>query len=404
MACRQGLFDRMSPIMSFSNRQRRRLYRMILACLALSIALVLLAISRPGMAQSDSSQQLAQCRHSVQAGSQDIACLRALYRQAPPHWPAAHWSVGVAQRELGPLLPPTDPADNPSTAQKVALGKALFEDPRLSASGQIACASCHDRQLGWGDGRRVSFGHDRQPGRRNAMDVSMAPYSNHQFWDGRGGSLENQAQFPIHDPVEMANSIQRMQRQLRRNDDYRQQFGQIFGDTHITMDKVAKAMAAYQRTLYPRNRAFDRYLAGRDNALSDSQLLGLHLFRTKARCINCHNGPAMSDDSFHNLGIHFFGRELEDLGRFEVTGNPADSGAFRTPSLRNVPRNGPYMHNGLFPNLEGIVNMYNAGAFRPRPVGEQANDPSFPTTDPLLQPLGLSAAERQALVDFLSTL
>ena len=389
---------------SFNARQRQRLRRYLYACLGLmTLAGIVLCVA-PGKADDHSGAALENCQRQLADGSQDISCLRALYRQTPAHWPAAYWSEGVARRELGPLLPPPEPADNPGTAQKVALGQRLFEDPKLSASGQIACANCHDRQLGWGDGKRVSFGHDRQPGRRNAMDVSMAPYSAHQFWDGRGGSLENQAQFPIHDPVEMANSITRMERYLRRDAGYREQFDAAFGPGRIAMDKVAKSIAAFQRTLYPRNRGFDRYLAGRDNALSDNQLLGLHLFRTKARCINCHNGPTMSDDAFHNLGIHFFGRELEDLGRYGVTGNPADSGAFRTPSLRNVPRNGPYMHNGLFPNLEGIVNMYNAGAFRPRPVGEQANDPSFPTTDPLLQPLGLSAAERQALLDFLSTL
>ena len=394
----------MSAPVSYIARQRRRLRRYLTASLGLmTLAGIGLSIE-PGQADDQSGTAMQQCRQQIEDGSQDSACLRALYRQSPGLWPAAHWSDGVQPRELGPLLPPPDPADNPGTPEKVALGQRLFEDPRLSRSGQIACASCHDRQLGWGDGRRVSFGHDRQAGRRNAMDVSMAPYSQHQFWDGRGGSLENQAQFPIHDPLEMANSVQRMQRRLRRDAQYRQQFGQVFGDTRISMENVARAMAAYQRTLYPRSRAFDRFLAGRDNALSDNQLRGLHLFRTKARCINCHNGATFSDDRFHNLGIHFFGRELEDLGRMEVTGNPADSGAFRTPSLRNVSRNGPYMHNGLFPSLEGIVNMYNAGAFRPRPLGEQGNDPAFPRTDPLLQPLQLSAAERAALVDFLSTL
>lgn len=387
-----------------SYNARQRLRRCLYACLGLiTLAGVVLSVA-PGKADDQSGAALENCRQQLADGSQDIACLRALYRQAPAHWPAAHWSAGVQRRELGPLLPPVDPADNPTSAAKVALGQRLFEDPKLSASGQIACANCHDRQLGWGDGKRVSFGHDRQPGRRNAMDVSMAPYSEHQFWDGRGGSLENQAQFPVHDPVEMANTIARMERYLRRDASYREQFEAAFGPGRIAMDKVARSIAAFQRTLYPRNRGFDRYLAGRDNALSDSQLRGLHLFRTKARCINCHGGPTMSDDSFHNLGIHFFGRELQDLGRYEVTGNPADSGAFRTPSLRNVPRNGPYMHNGIFPHLEGIVNMYNAGAFRPRPVGAQANDPAFPLTDPLLKPLDLSADERAALVDFLSTL
>ena len=363
--------------------------------------------ARPGQADNVSGQALARCQALAADSTAALPadCLRALYRQPPAQWPAAHWDPAVSVRaELGPLGPPPEPADNPSTPDKIALGRQLFEDPKLSLSGQIACANCHNRQLGWGDGLSVSFGHDRQPGRRNAMDVSMAGYSTELFWDGRGGTLEDQAAFPIHDPVEMANTITAMEATLNANPAYRQQFEQVFGNPNIVMADVARAMAAFQRSLYPRNRGFDRWLAGRPNALSDQQLAGLHLFRTKARCINCHNGPAFTDNRFHNLGIHFFGRERQDLGRYHVTGNPADSGAFRTPSLRNVDRNGPYMHNGLFPHLEGIVNMYNAGAFRPRPVGDQASDPAFPQTDPLLQPLGLDAAERAALVAFLKTL
>lgn len=382
----------------------RLLHPMVLLASGLLAIFFWLALSSDGHADDQAGKAIAACQQQVAAGSHDTSCLRALYRQPPTLWPAADWSDGVEQRELGPLLPPMAPPGNPSTPEKIALGKRLFEDPKLSASGQIACANCHDRQLGWGDGKRVSFGHDRQPGRRNAMDVSMAAYSSHLFWDGRGGVLEEQAAMPIHDPLEMANTLPKMLRRLNRDPSYREQFGGAFDQTRIAMEQVAQALAAYQRTLYPRNRGFDRFLDGKDAGLNDNQLLGLHLFRTKARCINCHNGPAFSDDKFHNLGIHFFGRELEDLGRYEVTANPTDSGAFRTPSLRNADRNGPYMHNGIFPNLEGIVNMYKAGAFRPRPVGEQANDPNFPTTDPLLKPLALTPAERAALVDFMSTL
>ena len=384
-------------------RRLRRASLPVIGTLALVAAGA--AVIDHSRADAASGAAVAQCRQQLDAGQATTQCLRAVYRLPPAQWPAAHWSDGVQRHELGPLLAPVDPPDNPTTPQKVGLGRRLFEDPKLSSSGQIACANCHDRQLGWGDGKRVSFGHDRQPGRRNAMDISMAAYSAHLFWDGRGGVLEQQASAPIHDPVEMANTTPRLLRGLNGDKTYRAEFAGAFGDdTRIAMDRVAKALAAYQRTLYPRNRRFDRYLAGQNEAFNDEQLRGLHLFRTKARCINCHSGPTLSDDRFHNLGIHFFGRELQDLGRFEVTGNPADSGAFRTPSLRNVERNGPYMHNGIFPTLEGIVNMYNAGAFRPRPVGDQVNDPSFPTTDPLLEPLQLSAAERADLVEFLKTL
>ncbi|MGH8089047.1 MAG: cytochrome-c peroxidase, partial [Stenotrophomonas sp.] len=146
------------------------------------------------------------------------------------------------------------------------------------------------------------------------------------------------------------------------------------------------------------------FLAGRRDLLDDEQLRGLHLFRTKARCMNCHNGPALTDNGFHNLGLHLHGRARQDLGRYEVTGDPADSGRFRTPSLRGVARTAPYMHNGSMRSLDAVLLFYSVGGGQPRPRGgSEATDP-FPLPDPLLQPLALSAEERRAIQAFLQTL
>ncbi|QNN76789.1 cytochrome-c peroxidase [Pseudoxanthomonas mexicana] len=359
-------------------------------------------------AQTQNGQVLERlpCDERLTTGaSLEIACLRLLYAQPTTQWPAPHIDTGVAWKELAtlPSTPPA-PADNPATPEKIALGRKLFEDPRLSLSGQIACANCHDRQLGWSDGRSVSFGHDRQRGRRNSMGLAMSGYATSLFWDGRSSSLEEQALHPIEDAKEMAFTSKELERRLNRDSAYRNAFARVFGVRRIQTEQIAQALATFQRSLAPRNSRLDRFLAGRRDLLNDQELQGLHLFRTRARCMNCHNGATLSDDKFHNLGLHFRGRELEDLGRYEVTGMPGDSGTFRTPSLRGVSRSGPWMHNGTFPQLRGIVNFYNAGGAHPRPKPDQLDDPLFPKTDPLLKPLQLNKDERAALVAFLEAL
>jgi cytochrome c peroxidase len=185
---------------------------------------------------------------------------------------------------------------------------------------------------------------------------------------------------------------------------YAAPFAQAFGSPEVTTDRIAKALAAFQRTLKPRSGPYARFLAGRADALNDQQLRGLHLFRTKAGCANCHSGPLLSDQKFHNLGLSFYGRARQDLGRYDVTRDPADVGAFRTPSLLNISRTGPWMHNGLLPTLEGVVAFYDAGGARPRPDPDQKDDPLFPTTDPLLVKRDLTPHERADLVAFLGAL
>jgi len=334
-----------------------------------------------------------------------IACLRERYAQPISHWPAPHIDAGVAWQEMAPLPDrPPAPADNPTTPARVALGRRLFEDPRLSRSGQIACASCHERDLAFADGRRVSFGHDRQPGRRNAPSVLMSGYATTLFWDGRALHLEDQALLPIADPTEMAFSADEAVQRLRADVHYRQQFTDAFGDARIDPRRLAQAIAAFERSLAPTGRRFDRFLAGQRQLLDDQQLRGLHLFRTRARCMNCHNGPALTDNGFHNLGLHLHGRARQDLGRYEVTGDPADSGRFRTPSLRGVANTGPWMHDGRMPRLDALLAFYNVGGGKPRERPETAAAGPFPQPDPLLQPLQLQADELQAIEAFLRTL
>jgi cytochrome c peroxidase len=335
------------------------------------------------------------------------ACIAQQYRQPVAQWPAPQVDTDVDWQEMA-ALPAHAPAppENPFSEPKAALGKKLFNDPTLSRSGQIACASCHEADMAFADGRRVSFGHDRQSGRRNAPSLVMSGYSTALFWDGRGGNLEQQAMHPIVDPVEMAFDIPQLLQRLNTDTAYREQFAQVFGPGPITTQQTAQALATFQRTLVSatRNTPFEQLLRGRPQRMSEEQLFGLHLFRTKARCMNCHFGPALSDEQFHNVGLSYYGRKYEDLGRYEVTRKPEDVGAFRTPSLRLLMKTGPWMHNGLFVNMEGTLAFYNMGMPRPRPNAQQVDDPLFPRTSDRLKALNMDKDELRALRSFLDTL
>ena len=335
------------------------------------------------------------------------ACIAQQYRQPVAQWPAPQVDTDVDWQEMA-ALPAHAPAppENPFSEPKAALGKKLFNDPTLSRSGQIACASCHEADMAFADGRRVSFGHDRQSGRRNAPSLVMSGYSTALFWDGRGGNLEQQAMHPIVDPVEMAFDIPQLLQRLNTDTAYREQFAQVFGPGPITTQQTAQALATFQRTLVSatRNTPFEQLLRGRPQRMSEEQLYGLHLFRTKARCMNCHFGPTLSDEQFHNVGLSYYGRKYEDLGRYEVTRKPEDVGAFRTPSLRLLMKTGPWMHNGLFVNMEGTLAFYNMGMPRPRPNAQQVDDPLFPRTSDRLKALNMDKDELRALRSFLDAL
>lgn len=335
----------------------------------------------------------------------DIQTLRAQYAGPVADWPApcllpgAHWS------ELAPLpeRPPLWPEDAAAPA-RIALGKRLFHDPRLSRSGQIACANCHEQDLGWADGRRVSFGHDRQPSLRHAPSVRYAAYADPLFWDGRAPTLEAQALMPILHPAEMAFDRAGLESRLAGLDDYAEAARGVYGRDRLTVDDMARALADFQRSLAKPRGRYQAFLHGRRDAFSDAQLRGLHVFRTAGGCMNCHSGPALTDNRFHNLGISFYGSRREDRGRYAVTGRAEDMGAFRTPTLLAVGETAPYMHAGHFRDLRQVIAMYVAGMPQPPPRGAQVDDPLYPKQSPLLRPLPLSELQRSDLDAFLDTL
>ena len=328
--------------------------------------------------------------------------LRDAYAGPVESWPAAEVDDGIEFVEFGPLPPRERPEGQ--RAMQVALGERLFNERHLSGSQQIACVSCHNRELGFGDGLRQSFGHDLQKGERNAQPLYTAGFMEELFWDGRSPSLESQAHDPIGNPVEMAADPARVESWINAQPDYRDAFREAYGVEEIAMTDIAQALADFQRSLRPPRSRWDRVFTDGTQVLSDQELLGLHLFRTKARCANCHMGPLFSDQQYHNIGMSFYDRKYEDVGRFAVTGDPVDVGRFRTASLRGIRRTAPYMHNGLIPNLRGLVNLYAGGGGRDRTEQSETTDAPPPQPDPQLQPLELSSEERAALVAFLETL
>ncbi len=330
--------------------------------------------------------------------------LRAAYAKPADQWPAATIDPGVEVVELSLPPAPTFPADNPYSEPKAALGQMLFFDPRLSGSGQISCASCHEAELGWSDGRRVSFGHGRAEVKRNSPTLNNIAFRKTLFWDGRARNLEDQVVGPLFAEDEMHGDAAKIIQIVQAQEEYRKRFAESFGkDKPITFQRISQAIATYERTIVSRSSAFDRFLKGDTEELSDSAVRGLHLFRTDARCLNCHNGPTLSDEKFHNLGLTYYGRKYEDLGRYLVTKDPKDVGAFKTPSLRNISRTGPYMHNGLF-DLKGVLRMYNAGMATQRRKPSQMNDPLFPTKSALLRPLNFNDHDLADLEAFLMSL
>lgn len=330
--------------------------------------------------------------------------LKKLYAGPSEYWPAAKVDKNLKWEELGPLQDSPVDLKNDSSKKMVELGKTLFFDPRLSGSNQLSCSSCHIPDLNWADGRQVSIGHDHQANKRNAPSLENVWYFKKLFWDGRANSLEEQAQMPIEAHNEMNQDLKSLSKKLSKIKGYKPLFENAFGSSTITNQRIFESLATFQRTIVSRKTPFDRFIEGDIRALTDQQVIGLHLFRTKARCINCHNGPYFTDNEFHNLGLTYYGRKYEDLGLYEVTKNPADVGKFKTPGLRNVMKTGPWFHNGLFNDMDGILNMYNMGMPFQAPKPGQENDPMFPRNDKLLRGIRLSNSEKAALISFLEAL
>lgn len=334
--------------------------------------------------------------------NKSIDDLRTLYSKPISEWPMPTIDSGVQWQEFK-SLPKIDSSYFKVMQQpKVNLGKTLFFDPILSGSNQISCSSCHNPQTSWGDHLTVPIGHDHTAGPRHTISLLNVYARKSMFWDGRAGTLEEQVLFPIEAHHEMAMDLTKLIPKLKAIPGYRKMFEEAFGDEDFSIPEVMKALAAFQRTLQSRRSRFDEFLDGKYTAMSDQEIQGMHLFRTKARCMNCHNGQFLTDEDFHNIGLTYYKRKYQDLGRYDVTQNPADVGKFRTPSLRDVMNTNPWMHNGLFDNIIGILNLYNSGMVMNNPkTAEQHADPMFPRTDPLLKPLDLTAEEIKAIAAFL---
>ena len=336
----------------------------------------------------------------------DIAALRKAYSSNDySQWPKPILEEAAKKgfRDIGALDSMPYPADNKPSAEKRDLGKMLFFDPRLSASVQIA--TCHEPQLGWGDGKRVSNGHDRKTGRRNAMTLLNVGYYETFFWDGRAHSLEDQARFPVQDHVEMNMDVTEMEKKVKQFKGYESMFQKAFGSSEISLDKIFKAIATFERSIVSSPSRFDLFVQGRKDALKDEEVLGLHIYRTKAGCINCHNTPFFSDNQFHNDGQTLFASVNEDLGRYLITHDLADVGKFKTPTLRESANTGPWMHHGNFPSLKDVVFFYDKG--NPSPIQKKYQgdrDSLIPKTDPMLRKLNLSEREVDALVSFLQSI
>jgi cytochrome c peroxidase len=289
----------------------------------------------------------------------------------------------------GRLPAVSHPADNRPTPDKIALGKQLFNDPRLSRTDRVSCASCHDPAKGFSNGERVATGVDGTRSTRRVPRLFNVAYNRLLFWDGRAATLEEQALVPIQDRREMDMRLDALVKKLNGIPGYRRQFQAVFGGD-ATAPRIAQALAAYERTIISNDTPFDRYLKGEKEALSAAAVRGMQLFYGQARCFVCHKGPNFTDDDFHNVGVS---DDRPDAGRRTVTGKAADQGKFKTPTLREVGITGPYMHNGRFKTLVEVVNHYNFGG-----VTDQAND----HRDGQLQVLYLVEDQVNDLVRFLT--
>ncbi len=333
--------------------------------------------------------------------------------------------AGAAQEKkfppLGPLPPVPVPADNPMSDAKVALGKLLFFDARLSGDASTSCASCHSPESGWGDGGDLSRGYPGTQHWRNSQTILNSAYYAKLFWAGESTSLEAQARSAATGNVAGNGDTMMMEERLRQVPEYVGRFREVFGTPWPTIDDAWRAISAFERTVVSKAKdvPFDRFMKGDAKALSEGAKRGLALFRGKAGCVQCHNGALLSDEDYHNVGVpknpafeedplrqitlryqhvirgvpeSVYRKADRDLGLFYTTKRAADKGRFRTPSLRELKYTAPYMHNGAFFELEEVIDFYDEGG------GEDANK------SPLIRKLGLSDEEKEDLLAFLESL
>lgn len=297
-------------------------------------------------------------------------------------------------------LPPVEsfiPEDNPMTVEGVALGRKLFYETMLSGDNTQSCGSCHKQENGFAEPLQVSVGIDGVSGTRNAMAlINMAWNQNGFFWDGRSTTLEVQALEPIRNPIEMNTTWPEVEVKLNADEDYKQLFKEAYNVDYIDSLTVAKAIAQFVRTLISGNSKFDKYYNQQVATLTEQELRGLILYNTEAAdCFHCHGlGGLITDNRYRNNGLDT--EFSADEGRYYVTGDDADKGKFRVPTLRNIELTAPYMHDGRFFTLEQVVDQYSEHV--------QLSE----TVDPLMELVGfgganLSQQDKEDLVAFLKT-
>ncbi len=280
------------------------------------------------------------------------------------------------------------PAENPLTKAKIRLGKKLFFDPRISKNANMSCATCHNPSLGWEDGMSTGLGHQGNRLGRHTPTILNLAWAPSLFWDGRAKGLEQQASGPIMADAEMGMSPQLLLDRLQAISGYKAYFESAFPGEGMTIDTVSKAIATYERTIVSPRAPFDKWIAGKETAISDEAKRGFVLFNGKARCAICHQGWRFTDDAFHDIGL-----KSSDPGRFNVVKDePALKHAFKTPTLRSISQRAPYMHDGSLNTLEDVIRHYENGFIR------------RPSLSPAMEPYSLTDEERQDLVAFLSTL
>jgi cytochrome c peroxidase len=284
-------------------------------------------------------------------------------------------------------------ADNPMTAAKVELGKALFFDPRLSANGTISCASCHNPSLGWSDGLKTGVGINGSILGRATPTIINVGYNSQFMWDGRKKSLEDQALGPMKTPEEMKTDMIAVLHMLDTIDGYKNMFGRAFPNEPVSEETMAKAIASFERTVVSKDSRFDHWLAGDRKAITPAEWRGYQVFKDPARgnCVACHAGSNLTDNGYHNIGIAAAEGKADD-GRFKIRPVAAMKGAFKTPTLREIASTGPYFHDGSATTLMDVVEHYNRGG----------DDRSNVSDD--VRPLHLNTTEKEDLVAFLKSL
>ena len=330
------------------------------------------------------------------------ALLVATACSTAPEPPPPSRPIGQVIEIKAPLgLPPVPiPADNPPTAETIELGRRLYYDPILSVDNTISCATCHDPKAGFADPKQFSVGVKGQKCDRNSPPVMNAAYYTLQFWDGRAPSLEKQAEGPVANPVEMAHTLDGVEKKLSADASYRAMFERAFGPGRITYERAEKAIASFERTVLAGNSAFDKYKYGGDKkAMSPAAIRGMAVFSDpkKANCAVCHpigeKDALFTDNKFHNIGVGVSDEKPKDMGRFNVTKVDADRGAFKTPSLRNITQTAPYMHDGSEATLEEVRDFY---------IGAGNSNPWRDKEIKVLE--HLTGRERADLMEFLNAL